>query len=160
MHPRYLINHTSFRGVRRGVTVDTNLITTELPSYDMASRKTVRLNKTQENAITDMAERGIADNESEALRTMLNAGMHEYGYNNGEYRNTNLRSVVQEATRILLYAGIAWLGLTVFLPLQFRALSVVLVVGGVFLLGVDQLLKRVEPRVTDSLKRVLLHRST
>jgi len=122
----------------------------------MAELKSVRLEKQQLDAIEDMDTSDIADNESEAHRMLLNAGMHEYGYRNGDYTDTTLRDINQEITRLLLYIGIGFIGLTLTLPsYEIRLVGFAFVVSGLGLLGVDRLLAEYEPTVSKRLKGLL-----
>jgi len=118
----------------------------------MAEHKSVRLEKQQLDAIEDMDTQNIADNESEAHRMLLNAGMQEYGFTNGDYTDTTLRSFTQELARIFLYIGIGFVGLSLFIPLwETRLVGFALLVSGLSLVGVDQLLESYEPAVSERL---------
>jgi len=121
----------------------------------MAERKSVRLEKQQLDAIKDMVERGIADNESEAHRMCLNAGKREFGYENGEYSQTTLLHFVQNAGWLLLVAGFVGLGFTFAYPVAARIPSVLVGMTGAISLAVADLLEDKEPDVTKSLKRLV-----
>ena len=118
----------------------------------MAERTSVHLEQHQLDVIEDMAEEGKADNESEALRMFLNAGMREYGYRNGESNQTVLRTVIHEMAKLFFVSGLVLLGVTYFLPVELRLVAVGPIFSGLFLLGVDRALESVEPRVSKKLR--------
>jgi len=119
----------------------------------MADRKTVRLEKQHLDAIEDMDGSDVADNESEAHRMLLKAGMHEYGFRNGDYTDTTLRGITQEVARIVLYVGIGFVGLSTTIPrYEVGFVGLALVVSGLGLAAVDRLLAEYEPTVSKRLK--------
>lgn len=118
----------------------------------MAETYTARLTKEQEDAIDDMVDSKKADNDSEALRMLLTAGMREYGYRNGETNQTVLRTTVHEMAKLFFTAGVVLLGVTYFMPVELRLVAAGPIFSGLFLLGVDRALESVEPRVSKKLR--------
>lgn len=119
----------------------------------MAKRKTVSLNTHQLDAIEKMQEHGEADSQSEAFRMALNVGFVELGYLNGHSKDTSLRRLVREVGKLSTYAAIFALGMSLFYPFAFRVPVLILIVGGMVCFSVDKALARVEPRVSDNIKR-------
>jgi hypothetical protein len=120
----------------------------------MAERKSVRLEKQQLDVISDMDERDIADNESEAHRMLLNAGKREYGYRNGEYTDTALKSFTKRVRWLLTVAGLVGLAFTFAYPVPARLPSFAVLVGGVVCYGLGEVLEEYEPRVSNRLKGI------
>jgi len=118
----------------------------------MAETKSARFSKEQVTAIEDMVEQGKADNQSEAHRMFVNAGMREYGYVNGALKETKLRWEVRETSKLCLYAGVLLLGLTWLYPVIFRLAPWGPIVAGLVLHGADRLLGNVEPDVSNWLR--------
>lgn len=121
----------------------------------MAERKSVRLEKQQLDTISDMEERDLADNESEAHRMLLNAGMREYGYASGDYTDTRLKQLVEQSAWLLTVAGMVGLAFTFAYPIPTRVPSFAVLCFGVGLFPLAQALGDVEPRVSERLKRLL-----
>ena len=121
----------------------------------MAKQKNTRLEKPQLDAISDMADRDIADNESEAHRLLLNAGMREYGYTNGGYSDTKLKQGVENSAWLLTVAGMVGLTFTFAYPIPARMPSFAVLAFGVFLFPVAQALEDYEPKVSNRLKSLL-----
>ncbi len=118
----------------------------------MAELKSIRLEKQELDAIEDMAEQGVADNQSEAHRQLLRAGMHEYGYRNGDYTDTTLRTVIQRFAHWFIVAGIVWTGVTWYYPRVFATPAIGLFLSGLACWGIDRVLEQHEPRVSNRLK--------
>jgi Arc/MetJ-type ribon-helix-helix transcriptional regulator len=118
----------------------------------MAETKSARFSKEQVTAIEDMVEQGKADNQSEAHRMFVNAGMREYGYVGGALKETKLRWAVRETSKLCLYAGVVLLGLTWLYPVIFRLAPVGPIVAGLVLHGADRALGSVEPDVSNWLR--------
>lgn len=121
----------------------------------MAETKSARFSKEQIDAIEDMVEQGRADNQSEAHRMFVNAGMREYGYVNGGMKETKLRWAVRETSKLCLYAGILLLGLTWLYPVIFRLAPFGPIVAGLVLHGADRALGSVEPDVSNYLRGLI-----
>ena len=119
---------------------------------NMAELKSTRLEKQQLDAIEDMAEREIADNESEAHRMLLNAGMHEYGYQNGDYTETVLKQGLEKVSWLLMLGGIVGLAFTVWYPVTARIPSFSVLVVGFVLWRVALLVESREPDLSNRLK--------
>ncbi|MFB6198175.1 MAG: hypothetical protein ABEI52_07905 [Halobacteriaceae archaeon] len=120
----------------------------------MAQQKNTRLEKHQIDAIKDMVERGVADNESEAHRMFLSAGMREYGYENGEYGDTALKGFVAQAAWLLTVTGLVGLVFTFAYPISARMPSFAVLVAGVGLIPVREWLESREPDVSNRLKEL------
>jgi len=121
----------------------------------MAERKSVRLEKQQLDTISDMDDRDLADNESEAHRMLLNAGMRAYGYQNGEYSETALKAGVEKIAWLLTVSGLVGIGFTFAYPVPARLPSFAVLAAGVGLFSVHQLLEKHEPKVSKRLKTLL-----
>lgn len=117
----------------------------------MAENVTARTDKDHREALDQLVEHGYADSRSEAIRQTSQAELARMGYLNGTQMDTPLRKTVREFARVFVYGGFAWLGLTVMLSLSLRLGGVWMLAVGFVLLGIDQLLGRVEPRITDRL---------
>lgn len=118
----------------------------------MAQQKNTRLEKEQLDAISDMESRGVADNESEAHRMLLRAGMREYGYKNGNNTETALRAFVQRLSELFLIAGIVWTGITWYYPRVYAMPAIGLFLSGLACVGMDRVLESYEPGVSNYLK--------
>jgi Fe2+ transport system protein B len=120
----------------------------------MAQVKSARFTKEQENAIEDMVERDKADNESEAHRMLVNAGMREYGYENGQHSDTVLKNTVKELSNIFTLVGLVGLAFTFAYPVGARLPSFALLAFGVMLYSVGKALEQHEPKVSKRIKRL------
>jgi hypothetical protein len=118
----------------------------------MAETKSARFSKAQTEAIEDMVEQGKADNQSEAHRMFVNAGMREYGYVNGGYTDTVLKQATHEAAKWFLVAGLVLVGVTYFYPVSLRLVAIGPIVSGLFLMGVERVLESHEPKVSNKIK--------
>lgn len=116
----------------------------------MAESRGVRLEKSHREAIKDMVDaRGIADNGNEAIKQLLDAGMREYGYRNGaENGDTTLKRLTAEFARAFTWIGIAWLTLTMLLPVGFRLGAAFAFFAALGCFAVYVALDRREPRVS------------
>lgn len=114
----------------------------------MADTVSVRLERSQIQAIEEMDDDEVADNQSEALRMALNAGLTELGYmNNGEY-DSLLRINTRRAGLALGGAGMVVLGLSLFGSLAGRLIGVSLLLAAMTCYGLDRVLAHLEPDVT------------
>jgi len=118
----------------------------------MAKQKNTRLEKHQLDAIEDMVDRDVADNESEAHRMLLNEGKRAYGYKNGGYTETTLKQATHEAAKWFLVAGLVLVGVTYFYPVSLRLVAIGPIVSGLFLMGVERVLESHEPKVSNKIK--------
>lgn len=81
---------------------------------------TFRGNTRQKEAIKRAADEGLADNESDAARMLIDQGAADLGILNGngvqsKAENRRLNGVLQEASELAAYVGLAWgLMLTLF----------------------------------------------
>lgn len=114
----------------------------------MADTVSVRLERSQIQAIEEMDDDEVADNQSEALRMALNAGLTELGYMNGGEYDSLLRINTRRAGLALGGAGMVVLGLSLFGPLAGRLIGVSLLLAAMTCYGVDRLLALLEPGVT------------
>jgi len=122
----------------------------------MAERKSVRLEKQQLDAIEDMVDRGIADNESEAHRMCLNAGKREFGYKNGHYTDTRLKDWLTQGAYLLTMAGLVGLAFTFAYPVGARIPSFAVIVVGVSIQAfVVPAVEKREPKISKRLKGLL-----
>lgn len=115
----------------------------------MAQHTSVRLEKEERDAIEHMEETNRADNLSEAHRKLLRAGMREYGYENGNMTETALKRFSAEFARAFVWIGLAWLGVTVVAPVEYRLGAVFALFAAVGSSGVYVALDRHEPRVSE-----------
>lgn len=120
----------------------------------MGEHKSVRLEKKQLDAISEMAEDGVADNESEALRNALDVGLHEYGYLNGGTQDTLLRQLTRRVGDAFGLLGILWLGVTFVYPIELRAFAIPIFLVALGLYGLDRLLAGFEPGVSKRLSNL------
>lgn len=118
----------------------------------MAERKSIRLEKQHLDTFERMVEDEKADNQSEAHRMLLNAGMREYGYRGGESSNTVLRSTIYKLAWLFSIAGVVGLGFTFAYPVPARLPSFAVLVFGIALYGVSEVLEDHEPAVSKRLK--------
>jgi hypothetical protein len=115
----------------------------------MGKRTTIRLETRQIRAAERMEESGDADSQSEALRQLVNAGMEELGYGNGETpHTTTLQRLTRESARALIYVGVGWLLLGWMFPVSYRAPAAAVVVAGAGLLAFERVLEEYEPGVS------------
>lgn len=103
----------------------------------------------------EMEENGDADNQSEAIRTAIDAGGKAMGYLNGEKHDTRLRTISRRFADAFALLGLMWLGLTFFLPVEMRMFAVGPFAASVACLAIDRGLAAVEPRVTRRLSGVV-----
>jgi len=119
----------------------------------MAENVTARTDKDHRTALEQLVEDGHADSLSEALRQTSQRELARMGYLNGTQRDTTLRQFIREAGKLSTYAAIFALGMSLFYPFAFRVPVMILIIGGMVLFGVDAGLARVEPRVSNNIKR-------
>lgn len=121
----------------------------------MAQVKSARFTKEQEEAMEDMVERGMADNSSEAHRMLVNAGMREYGYENGEYTDTFLKLAVNRIGWLFGIAGLVGLAFTLTYPVPTRMPAFALVIVSFLCFAMYGVLDAKEPGVTRWLSGLL-----
>lgn len=115
----------------------------------MGDTVATRLDNQEIEAIEDMIESGVADNQAEALRQVAHTGFVELGYINGERREeTALQKLTHESARALAYVGIGWLIVTWLLPVTFRLPAALVLVVAVGLLAFERVLEEYEPGVS------------
>jgi len=117
----------------------------------MARNVTARTDSEHREALDKLVEHGHADSRSEAIRQTSQAELARMGYLNGTDMDTPLRKTVREMARLFVYVGFAWMGFAVLWSVEVRLGGVFLILVGMGCLGVDQLLAKIEPRVTDRL---------
>jgi hypothetical protein len=115
----------------------------------MGDTVATRLDNQEVEAIEDMIESGMADNQAEALRQVAHTGFVELGYINGEKKEeTTLQKLARESARALIYVGVGWLLLGWMFPVSFRAPAAAVVVAGAGLLAFERVLEEYEPGVS------------
>ena len=114
----------------------------------MAETKGARLTRRQIDAIDDMVERGVADNESEALRSLVDEGMRVHGYRAGRNGNTKLKTMSKELAKLFSYAGMAWLAFFWAFPVGFRLPGVLVLIAAMGMIGTYLVLDKYEPAVS------------
>lgn len=117
----------------------------------MAKNVTARTDQEHREALDKYVDHGYADSRSEAVRQTSQAELARKGYLNGTELDTPLRQTFREFARMFAYSGFAWLGISVLWAVQLRLGGIFLLFMGMVMFGVDQLLAKVEPRVTDRL---------
>ena len=114
----------------------------------MGDPKTVRFNRAQEQALDDMVDRDRADNQSEAHRMFVNAGMAEYGYSVNGNGDTSLKWAAGELARMLTYVGVGWLAFFWAFPVGFRVWGAVVLLMALAMIGVYLVLDVYEPAIS------------
>ena len=123
----------------------------------MAQQKNTRLEKHQLDAIADMVDRGLADNESEAHRMLLNAGKEEFGYKNGQTVTTDtaLNRLTQKFGYVFALIGIVWLATTITYPVSLRMPAIAALSSSVSCFAMHKALDAREPAVTNKLRALV-----
>jgi hypothetical protein len=85
----------------------------------MAEHKSARFEKAQLNAIEQAQQLGLADNQTEAMKLLINAGAAEHGILNGNAKTTvrrsQVRRLMQDVSNAAAYLGLFWgLALSLF----------------------------------------------
>lgn len=111
----------------------------------MSRPHTVRFNPSQREAIEDLVDKGKAENESQAHRMLVNAGMEAYGFTPRGATDTRLRVMAGELAKLFAYVGIAWIAFFWAFPVQFRLVGAAVVVAALGMVGVYVALGYVEP---------------
>jgi hypothetical protein len=120
----------------------------------MADRKTIRLEKRQIEALSDMVDDDFADNESEALRVALNIGLTKLGVLNGAATDTSLRRIARHTGFGLACIGAFVVGLTYFGAVTWRLLAVVPFLMSMTCYAIDRVLAVHEPSVSNAIGRL------
>lgn len=122
----------------------------------MAQRQRIYLEKQQRDAIDDVLDDGEADNESEAARTLINAGMAKLGYGTtNHHTDTPLKQLAAEFGRAFAWIGIGWLAFTFSAPVEWRLGAVFAFAAAFGCTGLYVVLEKHEPKVSNSLKRLI-----
>lgn len=79
----------------------------------MAEHKSARFEKTQLDAISAAQEQDLADNDTEAMKVLINQGAADLGIVNGQgvqssAERQRLKRVLQEVAEAAAYFGMAW----------------------------------------------------
>lgn len=108
----------------------------------MAQRRSTRLEKQHLDAMEDMVERGLADNESEAHRMLLTDGMRQYGYKNGGLEtDSGLANAFGTVGWIFAIVAFTWLGTTFFWPINLRMPALGFALASVLAFGLERVLR-------------------
>lgn len=126
----------------------------------MAKTIGARADKEHREALERLVEHGDADSQSEALRQTSQAELARRGYLNGTQLDTPLRQTFREFSRLFVYGGFAWLGISVLWAVQIRLGGVFMLAIGLLMYAIDQSLGTVEPAVTDRLTGLLTRDAT
>lgn len=87
----------------------------------MAQRTSVQLTNEQLEAADDLDGRGVADNRSEAIRMFVNAGMREYGYENGERKEeSRLAGACRMTGYLFATIAMTWAATSYLWPVEIR----------------------------------------
>lgn len=121
----------------------------------MADKVDVRLSSDQMNSLQAMQDEGLADNRSDAIRTALDRGFVQLGYRNGQKRDTRLRLVTRRLADAFALLGVMWIGLSFWLPIEYRAYAVAPLLASVTCLTIDRVLQSHEPAISRRLATVL-----
>ena len=117
----------------------------------MGEVKSVKLEKRQLDGIEAIQQEGQADNQSEALRNALDAGLQELGYYHGEKRDTRLRALARRFGDAFGLLGLMWIGVTMFLPVGIRVYAAAPFAASLACIALDRGLATVEPSVSNRL---------
>jgi hypothetical protein len=104
--------------------------------------------------LEEMSESGDADNQSEALRSVVTAGLHQKGYLTANGRKTPLREASRRLGETFALLGVIWLGVSFWLPIEMRSLVVAPLAASVACFGIERALRTWEPAVSKRLLRV------
>jgi len=120
----------------------------------MSEKLGVTFDESQVKALEEMQERGEADSYSEAGRIACSEGLRKLGYQNGENKDTMLKSTVQVLANVFTLTGMVGLGFTFAYPVPARLPSFAILAFGVFLYSAGKALEQHEPKVSKRLKRL------
>lgn len=120
----------------------------------MPKKVSVRTDKDHQNALQAMQDNGDADSFAEAMRQTSRTELARRGYLKGHNGKTSLRLATQEISKLFLYIALATFAFTYFFPIQLRILTFAPLASGLFLVGVDRALARVEPTVTNRINAI------
>lgn len=113
----------------------------------MADQKTVNIDRRHRDALTRLVDGGEADNDSEAARMLLDAGMTAYGLGS-HGADTALRATIRRGADAVGLLTLLWVGLTYLTPLGFRQWAIPMGLVAVALYSADRALGRYEPGVS------------
>jgi len=114
----------------------------------MAEVRSVRLDKQQIEALSRMEGDELADNQTEALRRVIDAGLAEHGYLDGREADTDLRQTARSIGFVFAMVGAFAVGLAFFGPLTSRLLAFTPWVMSLGCYALDRGLKHYEPSVS------------
>jgi hypothetical protein len=117
----------------------------------MAKNVTARSDKEHREALDRFVDHGGADNRSDALQQTSRAELARRGYLDGTRLDTPLRQLVREFSRLFIYGGFAWLGVSVLWSVELRLSGIFLLFMGWLMFALDRGLARVEPSITTKL---------
>lgn len=118
-------------------------------------RYTVRLQNRQSDVVESMAENGDAENPSEAIRDAIEHYAQSMGYVNGHKKSTFLTFAMWRVAWLFGIAGVVGLAFTLTYPVSARLPSFALVITSFACFGAYHALNYVEPKVTNSLRRIV-----
>lgn len=121
----------------------------------MADPVSVRLDKTQKEGLEAMSENDDAANPSEALRVCVNIGLQECGYANGVKVDTALRQTARRFADTLAGVALVMLGVTMLYPVEFRVFVFGPLMASIACYGLDRVLAKKEPGVSNWLRGLL-----
>jgi hypothetical protein len=120
----------------------------------MAQRERLYLEKQQRDGLEAVVEHGGADNESEAARRLINAGMAELGYGDGAPAESPLKQLSAEFGRAFAWVGVAWLAITLVAPVELRLGAVFAFAAALGCSVLYVVFDKHEPGISAALKRL------
>jgi len=118
----------------------------------MGDKVTLNLDTAQSEALQEMERDGSADNISEAGRTALNSGLSELGYLNGR-KERDVGWVLGTLGFVSAVLAMAWLGVTIWLPVEFRTGAMLFLSVSVLAFALDRMVRG--PAVVATVERWL-----
>lgn len=117
----------------------------------MSRNASIQLDQHQLDAFQNMKDEEIGDTHTERHKMVLDRGFRELGYIDGSYPDTVLRSAFRRLADSFAIVGLMMVGLTLFMPLEVRALALGPFIASIACYTIDRVLKRVEPSVSNRL---------
>lgn len=118
----------------------------------MAKQVSARLDEPQVDGIQSAIDDGTVDSSSEAIRQGVDYWLAEYGYKTHTRSDTTLRQAIRRAADSSALLGVLWVGMTYLFPIGFRVWAIPIFLIAVTFYGVDRLLARIEPAVSNRLR--------
>lgn len=117
----------------------------------MAKQVNVRTTKETREALERLVDEGEADSRAGAMRKAARESLEARGYLDGHTPMTGLRRSIRTVGAWFMLFAVAWVGLTYWYSIAWRLPAAGLVMSGLFCYGVDRLLARHEPKLSNRL---------